>query len=328
MRIQWIDSLKGFLISLVVLGHVMQSAIDSNAFIQWNNVLIPVFNWIYSFHMPLFFFISGYLYKSTWQNRIYAFNFKKLLFNKEINLIILYLVFSFTLGILKMLIKANFKEAVSIYDLFLIPVNPISVYWFLHVLIIYFLIFPCIDRLHLNYISYPSMGSLFMISCLSSLVGLPSDLNKILFHLFFFAFGIFLYQRGDSLNLKYWASAILICVLILITLNENEIVRTLIAAFWCVFFYALFKVKEKLVSNRIIIILGEECLSIYLFHPFFVAIYKFLMLKRIENAALYCVLGTSITLSLIIVACRFLKKIGIYDYMFNPGKVMAKTMTK
>ncbi len=45
-RIGWIDALKGFTILLVLLGH--------------NNP--PFIKYIYGFHMPLFFIISGYLY--------------------------------------------------------------------------------------------------------------------------------------------------------------------------------------------------------------------------------------------------------------------------
>ena len=40
-----LDLLKGFAIILVVLGHI--------------NVVTPVENFIYSFHMSLFMFISG-----------------------------------------------------------------------------------------------------------------------------------------------------------------------------------------------------------------------------------------------------------------------------
>jgi acyltransferase len=58
MRLHWVDSLKGFAIFLVVLGHIGYIPPDLAAY-------------IYSFHMPLFFFISGYLlnfdkyYKNT-----------------------------------------------------------------------------------------------------------------------------------------------------------------------------------------------------------------------------------------------------------------------
>lgn len=53
-RLSYIDSLKGFLIILVVLGHVIQkSDVDFD-----HNI---VFRYIYSFHMPLFMCISGFV---------------------------------------------------------------------------------------------------------------------------------------------------------------------------------------------------------------------------------------------------------------------------
>ena len=53
-----IDIVKGLAIILVVIGHTIQFC-DLNG-----GVLNPVYQWIYSFHMGLFFFCSGYLF--TW----------------------------------------------------------------------------------------------------------------------------------------------------------------------------------------------------------------------------------------------------------------------
>ena len=50
-RIEWIDTLKGFAIFCVVLGHL--------------NMWLPIEKWIYSFHMFLFFFISGFLFSGN-----------------------------------------------------------------------------------------------------------------------------------------------------------------------------------------------------------------------------------------------------------------------
>lgn len=54
-RLIWADSLKGWLMLLVILGHAIQSTFgvdcDSN----------HVWNLIYSFHMPAFMAISGWL---------------------------------------------------------------------------------------------------------------------------------------------------------------------------------------------------------------------------------------------------------------------------
>lgn len=62
VHLHYVDNLKAFLILLVVLGHCVQftdSDFDHNI----------VFRYIYSFHMPLFMFVSGFLsYKpqTTW----------------------------------------------------------------------------------------------------------------------------------------------------------------------------------------------------------------------------------------------------------------------
>ena len=48
-RKEWIDILKGIGIILVAIGHIYSNQI--------------VYNWLYSFHMPLFFLAAGWVYK-------------------------------------------------------------------------------------------------------------------------------------------------------------------------------------------------------------------------------------------------------------------------
>lgn len=67
-RLIWVDSLKGILILLVVLGHAIQNTLgevcDTN----------HLWNIIYSFHMPAFMAISGYLAfrpSITWGGRFW-----------------------------------------------------------------------------------------------------------------------------------------------------------------------------------------------------------------------------------------------------------------
>lgn len=57
-----IDILRGFATILVVLGHILQySMMQNEAF--YNDFLFKV---IYSFHMPLFMCISGFLFKHSY----------------------------------------------------------------------------------------------------------------------------------------------------------------------------------------------------------------------------------------------------------------------
>lgn len=60
-HLEYIDGLKGFAIFLVVFAHVIAWSYDDLDAFQTNMKESWLFWMIYSFHMPLFFFISGYL---------------------------------------------------------------------------------------------------------------------------------------------------------------------------------------------------------------------------------------------------------------------------
>ena len=74
MRIHWIDNLKAIGIFLVVLGHALPDSL--------------IKRYIYSFHVPLFFFISGYLFDRS------KFDFGQF-FKRKFNILVIpYLFFA------------------------------------------------------------------------------------------------------------------------------------------------------------------------------------------------------------------------------------------
>lgn len=59
-RIIWADSLKGWLMILVIVGHAIQTIMNEGCSND------HVFNLIYSFHMPAFMAVSGWFaYRSN-----------------------------------------------------------------------------------------------------------------------------------------------------------------------------------------------------------------------------------------------------------------------
>lgn len=62
-RIDWIDTARGISIFLVVLGHTVLPQ--------------PWLNYVFSFHMPLFFFLSGYLFNPQKYPTLSGFALKK-----------------------------------------------------------------------------------------------------------------------------------------------------------------------------------------------------------------------------------------------------------
>ena len=73
----FIDYLKGIAIILVLVGHCVQYG-SGASFLEdgeyWNNIVMKV---IYSFHMPLFIAVSGYLFKKSWDNKWYKKTYRK-----------------------------------------------------------------------------------------------------------------------------------------------------------------------------------------------------------------------------------------------------------
>jgi fucose 4-O-acetylase-like acetyltransferase len=72
-RIGCIDFIKTFTIFCVLWGHCIQQ-LDNNLISPWNN---PVISYIYSFHMPLFYLLSGFFFKSSLKYGLKDFAIKK-----------------------------------------------------------------------------------------------------------------------------------------------------------------------------------------------------------------------------------------------------------
>jgi len=80
-RYLWIDNLKMFACLLVVIGHLYMSMM-AGGWINENNILYcwPI-QTVYTFHVPLFFVCSGFLYQTTapneWNVKKHIGNIKK-----------------------------------------------------------------------------------------------------------------------------------------------------------------------------------------------------------------------------------------------------------
>lgn len=90
-RDRFVDQLKGLACFLVVFGHVIMGI--RKAGIPTPKSMVFVEEYIWTFHVPLFMFLSGYVYRLTggWEAKGTR---KKFLLHKLFNLGIPYFVFS------------------------------------------------------------------------------------------------------------------------------------------------------------------------------------------------------------------------------------------
>ncbi len=183
-----IDVIKAFATILVIAGHV----------IQYTNVDFDhsiFFKIIYSFHMPLFMFISGYLMPETINNSFLRIKFKQL-------------VIPFTLWS-ALLIALNNPELIKnadsyqfldrLYKLFLQPDD--GGLWFLWVLFLNFLVFTLLRgryQITLSVVIIISLTILQFINHDFALFGL----GLFRWHYFFFVFGFLAHNNNILKKLK------------------------------------------------------------------------------------------------------------------------------
>lgn len=87
------DNLKGVLILLVVIGHFLERIIDTD------KTAYSIYGTLYSFHMPLFVFVSGFFSKSVEKSRDNAFK----------SLFVPYVVFNILMNIYYNFSSKNFN---------------------------------------------------------------------------------------------------------------------------------------------------------------------------------------------------------------------------
>ncbi len=147
-KITWLQVLQGWSMLLVVIGHVTLTDIFQNPETPVSAAIEQI---IYSFHMPLFMFISGFLFYLTKIKK--EVPYRLVVTDKLKRLGIPYLFFTiFTLGV-KFLLAPFVKRPVSLSFEQLINSslypgsNPLSEMWFIATLFIIMLSYPLLKAM-------------------------------------------------------------------------------------------------------------------------------------------------------------------------------------
>jgi fucose 4-O-acetylase-like acetyltransferase len=135
-RIQWVDMAKGTGIMLVVAGHLCWFVTNDRFYVHLRDA-------INLFHMPLFFFISGFLYKRK-------HDMKELVYSRFSQLMIPY--FSFLLAVSPFFLYSHYQPGNIIYllkDIILGGTHlrdELIAFWFIPVMFFTQLIYSFFDR--------------------------------------------------------------------------------------------------------------------------------------------------------------------------------------
>ena len=188
-KIEWLAVLQGFSMLLVVIGHV---SLTNQPGDPSTPIATGIERTIYTFHMPLFIFISGWLFHYTCISRGKAY--KDMLMSKTKRLVVPFFAFTLATMALKMAFPQLMHRVVDmneIIDTFILfKSNPLGEMWFIVVLFELMLLYSLYRILTKNKIlSAICLGGAILIN-LSSISISYFNIGRVTYMLPFFVAGI------------------------------------------------------------------------------------------------------------------------------------------
>lgn len=322
------DIAKAIGIILVVFGHVLRGLVNANI-IKNTPFWEEVDKLIYLFHMPLFFFISGLFFKTTF-NR---YGYREVVLRNIFALLIPLLVWSYLQFSIQYLASGSTNIKKSLGDVISAPFPPKEQFWFLWTLfqITFILSFA---------MKFKTNGAIFKLIFISTLflnifgfgeIGSKNIGNSLIRNIPYFIIGL---VGGVNFLNNYRIKSVFTALIFAISLfiasffNYNisdpysEVVR-LVTSIICLLSIYKFSLNLSTISPQskyinyynILIFIGMNSMIIYLAHVIFQAGYRSILIKlNIYNISAHLIGGTiaGVVVPLILVP------IGVNLIKFNP----------
>lgn len=294
LRLNWIDYAKGIGIILVVFGHVIKGLITPDLINE--QFYYYSVNFVYSFHMPLFFILSGYFFLSSYSKRT-VLQFVKI---KLKTIIYPFVVWSLLQTTIEILLSNYTNNQISIESLVSCLFIPRSQFWFLYAL--FFINLLNIAFFKISY-SYGVFIAIIIWILYQSLQIDIKPFDKTFLNLFYFSFGILLFKYYSFFKNIIQSKSFFLINMIIFSFSIygyfnfpidkwfNLIFPQLSGSFVVFFISSYLSDKSKF---SFLEYLGINSLIIYLVHLLAgngLRIFMFRFLK-IENSFIHVILGT------------------------------------
>ena len=343
-REHWLDVCKGYLIILVVMGHVV-SAFQSAGIYVDNQFFSFVHSFAYSFHMATFFFLSGYIYCHFENNGLTV---GKKIIKRLVAYGIPYIIFSIIYCIMKLLLSSYTNSSVTYKDFVCIPVKPLGYLWFVYALMImeivqdlmscvreknkksikrdYCLICVAVILANIQFYCSIKFGETFTDDIFSDFM------RMWVYFLLGVFFGTTIVKYLFSLHRKTVLSLFVILIGTNVLLLNNIVTKRWIMVFVMAILGITISVyfSKKLNSNRVLEFLGRMCFPIYLLHDYVLVLCRIIVLKsHMEYIWGVVFIGSSLLALLLPIAFYIvMKKYLNLDIVFYPGKYFSTQRRK
>lgn len=325
-----LDLLKAFCIFLVVLGHVAECFLQNNMFTEYSAFNNGLYQFIYSFHMPLMFAISGYV-AGMGQKRHEKEKNGSYILKSIVSLYVPYLIFNYLFVIGKLFVLKGTVE-LGMEALYFGAILPSGVFWFLPAL----LIIRVVSWLLHKYLAKWEW-IVFVLATVVAVVGVVIDLE-------FFALDRVVqfwicYEAGFLLHLvenKWKCSNVVLGVAGFVMAAVSLVLFTDITSYFAkiligigISLFLLVITSGYRWSNPVISLLGTQTMVIYLLHSFVTGPLNsvFNLVLPEGGYAVRLLLQTLILFTFPLIAVFMYKKVKIFawvEYIFYPNKLVFK----
>ena len=317
-----VDRLKGYACFLVLFGHVIMG-------IRLAGIDIPKFFWgmekfIWSFHVALFLFLSGVVYKMTgeWKGKQSKWKF---ILHKLCTLGIPYIAFSVIYILINSLVGES-NTGFAVLDILYIWKTPVAQYWFLYALFFLFCIWTVFSGMIKN---WQITLIVVLIGYLAPLFGIPLGSLDVVFYSAL-AFGIGTFVEFKILTkLRTWAKWLIVLMhivtgVVFVLLNKIETpfikeIMILFGIYSSIMFISMLQSCKPVA--RFLDFVNKYSFQIYLLHTIFTAGIRIIMLRmNISKWWIHVLLGTVCGLGFSVLASVIAKKVKFLDFFFFPAK--------
>lgn len=325
-RIAWVDTAKGIGITLVVYGHVARGL--QNSGILSDSTLFQFLDAsIYSFHMPLFFFLSGIFFSGSYQK--YG---PGLITSKIATIVYPYIVWSLLQLGIKIALGGYTNSPVGYKTLLTIFWLPVEQFWFLYSLFlitaVHILFFYLTDHIKIleKYRLWLLLGSALFLYFARPLLPGIFQIQTVATYMIYFSSGLYFSYIQHShpenkplvglpfcflllcyavLFKQYWSadSAFLQLALALTGIGSTCTLSPYFDKHSTTLFSLLGKYSLEIFCAHIIAASGIRIVLLHIFH--------------INNPLMHLFCGISCGLLLPVLLSLFLKKQSIPPYLFS-----------
>ena len=308
-RQAWIDVARGIGVILVVYGHVLGGLVAAGIFPRGPGAQWMDFG-LYTFHMPLFFFLAGLNVPHSVRRGAGPF-----LSSKVWTLAYPYVLWSLIQGSVILLAAHDVNTPVTVADLLAIPYRPMAQFWFLYALLICHLLAAALLPNRTGVLAGVAAVGFVVFQFLPVRSGLPLTLH----HLPLYVAGVYASRAASVWRpAGGWAAVALIWCLFAMAVvaaglsfgfDEQE----LAAIPACLLGIAGVVWSSKLLSGGWLAVVGRQSMTIYVLHILAAAGTRMALMRLHvpSQPVLYLLAGTAVGVGAPMIAHVTLSRAGL-----------------